>query len=401
MPIQLTARPADVCFTKNPMRFIFFYSLMQPAWKLQLQVVEPSNPNLVRAEVQYPFGATSGILNVYLENIMDALVSYSYPSNVTAPLIQELASSRRELLLRWRPVYPGSNAAWQSDTQNHVIVKGGMGDISPNLEWMVNNHGLPFNAARFYPSASHRYLTWLPNNRNITPGEYGWLLYMSDISNNDQILQYVVTYKNFTSAAINVNFPGYGGSTSFKYKTFYLPFGINQCNLDPTNLGVIYYEVRVIRPAGPVVLSQINFYPDYRPYYDTMTIHYRNSMGGVDHIRLRGEIEQGASFERKDYEQAVTVSVSPIFGRNPYYESKMRLSWKGNTGYISKEHATAILDLLNSTDMAILFNSQWLPLRIKNKDAVYRSTKNRLNNFTIEFETAGTFTSLPRQITQM
>jgi len=394
MAISIAGRPSPVCWTKNPITFTFLYTLVSTTWKLHLQIIDFATSG-VYAEVLYPFDSTAGTLDIDLDGLLDPLVSFDFPANLTA--VSEFPSGKRPVRLRWRTYDTTSQTygSWTVDGQDHIICKGGIADLNPNEEYRTNNAASIFSAIRFFPTTAHNYLTWLPDGKLITPDEDGFLLYLSTIANNDQRAHYEVTYNDNTTANIAVNLPGYG-TGDFTYKWFHIPVGIEQCNLDPTGKGVREYLVRVRRNnIGTTLLSSFRFRADNRPYYDTLTVHYINSISGTDTIKFRASIENGASFERKEYEQKHTQSNN--YGRNPYYDSSLRLTWKANTGYISQEHATALLDLLNAQYVAAFMNSKVYPLRIKNKDAVYRNTKNKLNNFTIEFESAGTFRSLPRQ----
>lgn len=397
MAVALLGKPSPVCWTKNPIEFGFAYALVQTTWKLHVQIVD-TNGTFVYGEVQYPFTATAGGISIPMQGLLDPLVAHVVPAAFTGQ--QEQTASMKPFRLRWRTITGlGTATAWTLDAQTYIAIKGGIAHLNGWEERQVNGTGNVFTPAKFFPSTAHNFLTWIPSGRLITPDEYAWLNYFSTDSANNQFVVYDVTFADGTFASSNQNLPTYGGG-DFQYRYFNIPVGITQCALDPTGKGVRSVTVKICKNhAIPTILSSYTFNIDNRPYYDTMTVHYINSFSGVETLKLRGAIQGGASVEKKEYEQLPVGS--NVFGKNPYYDSDMRATWKANSGFMTDEHATALLDMVNSLHMGIILNNVWQPVRIKNKEAVYRNTVDKKNNFPIELESAGTFKTFPAELMKL
>lgn len=397
MAITLAGGPSPVLWTKNPATFTFIYTGMNTDWKLQLQIIDPSTAD-VFATVEYGFAGSAGAMQIDIKDLIDPLVSFTYPTYNTSG-IQASTANLRDIKLRWRPVNTGSTHPYTTDTQTYRVIKGGIGDLSFG-EWAkVNDFSSSFTAAYFYP-ASHKYLTHVPSGRLMSPDEYGWLLYFSESASVQQKARYKVFYRDNSNATIDVSLPGYG-TGPLQYKCYYVPVGITQANLDPTSKGVAYYEVSIIAddtiPA--TVLTTYKIVADYRPYYDNMVLWYRNSVGGWDQLNCRGANELGWEGDKLDYEQKVIGTT--LNGSIPVYDNKMRLVWKVNSGYLGRAHAIALADMCHARELALVYNNKWLPVKIRNKDAVLLQSVSKLENISIEIETSGSFSSMPRQLVNL
>lgn len=409
MPVNFVSRPTILCWTKNYMHFQVAYWGMTPGQRFQLEFVDPLNSFNVLAAVEYPITAAIGLITIKdIDKIVDNFVSYFQPSFLTtdvSEVIQEATGQTMTFGVRHRIWSPTGTTAWEYPNVYHAISKGGIGDINTQSEFNINHPaGGTFSASTFFISGN-RFCTHIPSGRSMRPDEWGWLLYLTEQgatgSGPVQRISYDIKYADGTGTVISRTIP-VGSNPDYFGRCWHVPIGIEQAKLDPTNKGVRYYEVVVHKDAPYVELQRYRIYADYRPVYNSLTLYYRNSMGGIDQILLRGVNQiSGGEVEKKEYMQHRAFLQINGEGESPYFESEMRLQFRGNTGYISPKHKQALAEAFNSTGAWLMKGNKWLPMRIPAQKMEPISSEDGLHDYVIEFETAGTFKTLPRQLTQM
>jgi hypothetical protein len=395
MAITIVGAPGPVIWTKNTARFVFSYTLMSAAWKLEVQFLDAVS-NAVITTVQYPFSGASGVILMDVEKILDAAVPFNFaPATGSGIASQESLFFFRRIYLKYRPANTGTVQPWVTDPNSYKICRGGISHLNFVNDLLVNNSASVFTPSYFYPS-SHKYLTWMPDFRFMAPDESGWLTYFSNDAANTQTVFYSAFYKDGTTTIFQENLAGYGAG-DFTHRAWYIPIGIDQCSLDPTGKGVKYYTIKVYKIVGLAytVLSTLTINVDNRPSYHPLTVYYRNSVGGWDQLRLRGEHEKNLDVEKKEYERRRDAGVN---GANPYYDSMLRPSFKVNTGFLTPEMMAAAVDLVNAKDMALLLDDVWIPVRMKSKQLKWNDTRLQRQEAILEFETAGSYATMPKQL---
>ena len=373
-----------------PMRENLFFELHQ----IRLEN-ETSGEEL--ATTSYPITNSNYGLTAYdLQNIIDPYLKYDMPRNLelgsNSSDGQTTTSSRMIVRLKYSTWAPGINNNWTSHPDLLYVIKGGWRHMGFDLNYQQNASNQFTTTLKFYYNRE-RACTMIPSGRTMTPDEWGWLLYATE-QNVDQVANYNITYKDGTTANINRTF-GTGGCYG---KTFFIPLGVEQAALDPSNKGVVSYELHILTTPGfPQDLLTYKINIDSRPYYNSRVLYYRNSMGGVDHIRLRGITMVGAETSKQEYRQFPNIQGN-YEGENPFFNSKLRYRFKGNTGYISRAHALALADAFNSTGAWFLHKGNWVNLRIPPQKMPDISSAEQLYNVTIEFETANEFDVLPEEV---
>jgi hypothetical protein len=272
------------------------------------------------------------------------------------------------------------------------VIDGGIASLLQKNIAEINQYE-SYNPSLFF-GKNGRFVTHIPSGRKVDAALNGWIPYYHDTGLVPEI-EYIVTYLSGDTTSVYQSWPARADYTD----TFWqIPFGIDQCELDLTGLGVRKVELKITAYA-PLIDETltlgsyiVNF--DYRASYNWVDIGFKNSLGGWDMLRMNGEMEWGTEAVKKEYEQ----SQMSVLGSNPYFDSEIRPRWVVNTGYISGQEMAAMNDLLNSVDIRILFEEKWLPIRCKNKSIGWKDTKNNLFNEQFEFEFAGDFNTLPIEI---
>lgn len=278
---------------------------------------------------------------------------------------------------------------------NKKVLKGGWTNLYQFEDRKQNQYTL-FDLSKFMPNKGNltRIISHMPSGRTIDASQHGWISYMQEIAAIPfQKVGYYVKYNDNTWGVYNKSF----GAAGLEKTTWHLPVGIKQTGLDPANKGVQSVDIIVMGGSdGEIILAQYQVKYHYKPCYTWLDIHFRNSLGGFDFIRFDGMIEFFTDSEKKEY----LGKSNQIKGANNYFDSEMRLKWKANTGYKSKQEMIALSDLINSTEVYLFFEEDFLPLKCTTKSLKWNDTKEGLFNELIEFETAGAFTTMPMQLMQ-
>ena len=392
MAISISKKPNLMTWSKNPIVFSFTYTGGDASWKLQVQLTTLDGS--VIAEVQYPVQGYTGGVDIPVHDLIDPYISDVLPGNLsggTTDANTEVSDNILSYKIQYRFIGSGLSNPFTVDSHTYQAIKGYMGDLDTNGEYDVNYTSY----AMFLPNNS-QWLTWVPSGRIMTPTEWGWLMYFTLDNPYAPTVKYTMTYMDGTTATISKVLINTTGPTDYSMRTWFVPIGISQAKLDPTIKGVQYYTIQVQDSNGDLSAAyKINV--DNAPYYNTMTLFYRNSFGGIDQIQLKGMIDWNIETVKSEYEQRRYYPPNTN-GTNPFYDATLRPSWTGNTGYLSKSHVIALQELLGGKYCALLYDGQWLPVRVPaNKFTIY-SKKDALHNVAITFEAAATFKGLPRQL---
>lgn len=359
--------------------------------KVVIEILKGSD--LVTTLVYPVIGTELGYdFKVQIDRLLGGLLEPERPSYLTAAVLKNVEYLPSGITQYTFKVSLSDSIVSKSRTR--LLMKGGIHNMSFINEPDINLYAT-MNKDNFLPYGS-RFLTWVPSGRLLDPEELSWLTYFHDLSDRPKVV-YNVTYMDGSTATFETAFPDIPGG-DYSYKLWYIPIGVLQAGLDPTGKGVSRYFVRVHKATGvPVKYAEYLINVDNRPFYHWLNIHYRNSIGGWDNFRFHGQIEHTTEPAKGEYD----LKHSNRFGGNPHYNASLRFKWKANTGYIDKQHMIALNDLLNSTDCGLIFEGKWLQLRCLPKTFTWLDTRDGLHNEVFEFDTAGTFTTLPVQLMKL
>lgn len=131
---------------------------------------------------------------------------------------------------------------------------------------------------------------------------------------------------------------------------------------------------------------------DYRNYYKPRTLHYHNSLGGLDTQVVRGQIDIAGNFDKQtvtllDTEAFASGRVLKAVAHNE--DARETSSLKGETGWIPEQRADRLRDLLRS-------NAAWelVAGRLRPVSLMAKSTRIFANNdklITIGLDWQGTY----------
>lgn len=402
MGVSVAIKPAPLAFSKVMIYYQLNYSSMTAGDRLQFELYDTDSISTL-AQVEYVLPSAAGSIHMEdVQNMLDAYLNYVLPANLVTStgVCEETRDNYANVRLRWRQIAPSTTSWADVSTSDFKVMKGGMGSMAFYREFYTNLTS--FSAAKSLPRGGSNFLTWVPSGRKMAQGEFGWLYYLH-LGTAAPTVNYLVTYKSGTTSLITAALPNTYAAADYSYRTWHIPCGVNQCNLDPSGLGVLYYDI-VVTSTG-YTSDTYRIYCDHRNIntWRGLTLYYRNSFGGIDNIKLLGvnEVQSGIINKKTAVQKRAGIGIRNSDGPVFFFESDMQFAFKASTGYISKQHKAALAELFNTTFAAILLDGTWLSMSVPEQNMEPMSTEDMLHEYEIYFTTAGTFKTMPKELLRL
>jgi len=179
---------------------------------------------------------------------------------------------------------------------------------------------------------------------------------------------------------------------------FCYPAGFSQLNLQsllPAGAIAISYSLQVKGKYSSTeyfaATAPVTFTIDHRKFYNYKQLLYRNSLGGLQPVRLLGQID----FENQ-YESNTGTRIKPtewmsnlnVVAQSAKDYVEETASFTGNTGFISKEEIERLRDLFISPQVFEVRNNMLVPVIIKADKTKFYSNQDTLFNAEITWQEA-------------
>ena len=213
-----------------------------------------------------------------------------------------------------------------------------------------------------------------------------WLYPYAD--NGSQSLTFTITLDN--GGTVVYVLPG----TVFcgKWGICCAPVGFMQAGLHhqvPPGSTAVSYSVKVTAGLTEIVASY-SFDLDYRNFYKTHQLLYRNSAGGIETLRLRGQVDYAADYDMQQAQRTVPPSYfqNLILQAQAVQSSSEIPKFSGDTGFISEEAAQKLRDFALSTQRFELAEGKLLPILFSSKSLKFYSNKESLISVQLDWQQA-------------
>lgn len=380
MGVTLGSQPRQKIHSRLPVQFTWNYTFATIGDSLQVQIIDATGALVI--ENRYPFSATSGSITVDYKDILNAATSYTPRPSVNVLASISESTARFQFTIKYKAV---SSPFWLTIGPYYVF-KGGVASLVPLTEYLANSAlaGL----AGWMPTPTG-FASFMPKKRLMNADEWGWIFFFSDVATSNQKVNYTAFYSDSSIASVTKNLV----ATDFNGAVFHIPIGLPQIGFLGSTSTLAYWTVSVYQDNILKYSIVVNLDP--RPNYKPVTLFFRNTFGGYDQFRFRGKITATFSSQKLLYE---TPDVIKQLGENPVYDSRTRVKWKANTGFITKDTLVALFDLLNTTDALLLLGTSFIPVTVTTKDLdVIDSTDNKYEA-TFEFELSGDNGITPKEL---
>lgn len=142
--------------------------------------------------------------------------------------------------------------------------------------------------------------------------------------------------------------------------------------------------------AGLIVAPYI-FYIDHRNFYNTYQLLYRNSLGSLETLRLRGQVDFEGEYTKQQSQRIVPPSYFSNMNflaqtTSQYNEEEVKAT--GDTGFVSRALNIKLRDLFLAEEVYELRKNRLLPVNIISKNTKFFSNKDNLVNTQIQWQLA-------------
>jgi hypothetical protein len=221
-------------------------------------------------------------------------------------------------------------------------------------------------------------------------------IYTTDIVDGGSLDVMIELYLNDGTTTTNLGSP----TPPLKsYQVGCIPVGYDQMDLQsmvPSGKQVVKYSILLkqnLRLPNRVIVNEFFFDIDYRNFYDPFTLLYRNSLGGLETVTLKGQVDFEADYEK----ESATRTVAPSYYSNLLLDAQTIKSggeetekYKGDTGFINKEAVQRLRDIFLMQEVYEMLGEKLVPISILQKNLKFYSNKESMLSLQIEWQRAYT-----------
>lgn len=340
----------------------------------------PANEILIITESAYTFFTSwklkpnsDGKVYLPINQYIDSLLNFSLP---TESISKDQGQTCKFYLISREvtDAEPESNFTNTEASKPRLAIKGGI----EQHRYARNNFFIN------YFDVVKPFFTWQPSFRMV------WVdqpLYLSVFSKTGTLNGCVlrITYRSTanveTIANIDLTQEGY----------------IIHIKTDPESLGIptaelYWWEVSILKDDD-VIVSGYRYYKNYDPVYNSTDLISFNSLGGLDSIRLTGEIASGIERNNQDAEGGFkTDEWSAIVKSHQSSQIGItyRRTFKGDVGYQRTiEEQESLIGILLSPLIYRIIDSRFVPVIINQKSLQLRKNTDKLVSFPVEGANSG------------
>jgi len=160
--------------------------------------------------------------------------------------------------------------------------------------------------------------------------------------------------------------------------------------LDPTKK-IWYWELQVMDytvPGSPEPMTgKFRYYLDNRNDYNQLVLHYRNSIGGVDSVRLRGLVETTNDYAFSETENIGSTDLDQYYlpSRNKIQAAAVSKGWKADMGWLDKEEQDRLQDAFLNREVFWERFGRWWPVKLTSKNFRLRGSRDMQWSLPFEF----------------
>ena len=380
-------QPYEVSFTGNPIQYVFAITPYGDHEKNQItqlqvnvyieQVSNSGNYLRVKSQVFYP--STEGLIEFDLRAYIEPYVSYTkIQPTLTNPINCESHSCRFKI--SYQLIQNGTVVTDLKESDVKMAVKGGL----PYEQW----HPSEFFSEVI--STQKMALNYETDGEYVGKDDTRFLYWVYPF--NDFLEQTVVVVVNMADGTFN-NHVYTTSLTTKKWGVCCMPVGYFRMNLYSLRIGakdIVSYTFAVINADDITIVSK-TYYLDYRTFYRSEQLLYRNSVGAIETLRLRGQIDYEADYTRQN---AIRITVPSYFtdgilnNQNSNYFNEETEKKVGDTGFLSKAAQQKVRSLFLAEEVYELVGDKLLPVSVNSANAKFYSNWNTLISIQVEWKKA-------------
>lgn len=364
MAITVLQRPYTRNWSGNPIHYRLYSAAAEADATIYFQIrvlFKRLDQAVFSNIIEFPYTPVMGTAKIDIQDILAGLLEHELPYLVVglSPYLSSKATGK--FYIHFREITTATpDPAWTETEEDHelLVVKGGISFE----QWRGDNYWVN------YFDIKKPFLTWQRSGELHSLAEKMWIAWLNLTAIYPGDIRVKRTVR-FTDGSENI---AYYDNPVNENQIGYFPTGAKQLLLDEVDpsKSIYWWEIQIMNtgtnPYEPVS-ELFRYYMDNRPDENATTLHYRNSLGGLDSARIRGVIDFTA---QRDFSQTERIVLHDYFsnyfikGRVGAENSTELKVMKGNTGHLGKEQQDRIRDLHLKREVWQERSEKWLPIML-------------------------------------
>lgn len=273
----------------------------------------------------------------FLEDINDSKRNFAY-----FDLPNQWIYERVNLLVKYRVTFKERYGFPQLDVNPSVQTEryALLGGVSNDLRAILNDKAINLSFIE------RNFLTWQPKTLSVfAKQEHSLYFAVPPSVNYDVTIQ--VTYADTSQQSqVVASFPSLSDWWLYEIRTNFDKVEL----LFPTPENIVSYNFTITANGQAVSQSQ-TFVIDRTQYPNFHSYHFRNSLGGYDSLNTYGVLEENSNYERNFLTRILPANFTNLDRQKSGFRVSEEQVFNVATGWITKERATHLRDLLTSVDV--------------------------------------------------
>ena len=368
MAIEIKKRPFYYSFSANPVHYELYsaQAAADVAIYFEVRVCFVNHQGVIERTAGFPYSPVNGLAQVDIKEIVEGFLEYELPDFTgTEKDVKVVEKQTGFFYIEFREITPSnSDQTWDASEEEFKIlcIKGGISEYKYQGNNFFTNY---FDADN--PYMPRPFFTWQQRSRLATSNERMYLPYLliDDVPATKLKVIARATFNNGSTVDTVFDMP------VAKNKIYFIPAGATQLGLTLTDLD--YWEIFIEdrTDAGtPNVLSELFRYTlDRKHYYNHLFLHYRNSLGGLDSVRIAGVTK----IDRDHDYQEIQKIRRPDYFDGHFFDPQKRIAnnkelrtWRGDIGHLEKDEQDRLTDAYFKEAWREI-DKKWVPVNIITK----------------------------------
>lgn len=373
-------RPHAACFSRNELRYAFFTNnISAPGVSIQIILFFGTQQITVNLKPD-----TIGYTYFYIDGYIDSYLQYKLPTTNQTFNTSAYTNQTVEFYIHYREVNDATIPAYITTEASKKRIAYNMGIIRE--KYSRNNFFVN------YFTLNKPWLTWLPTMRTVGATQNVFLscLILPVHAGKTIALQIAaidIYGTSFTRVEPLGNVPAQG---------MLQHLNVSIANLSITGLTtnkINTYSVSIIESGTlDTIVSQYGFTVSYTHLYNYYDLYYFNSLGGIDDLRVTGEVETGINKDFTEVDNGIDINdwqTTIKKAQTSHVGITTNQSFKGDIGFLEDENEQDIMsELLISRSIWQYVDSRWLPVINLQKSTSLRLSTDKKFSLPIEWRIA-------------
>lgn len=379
MATTINERPYQYSFSRNEIRYVFTVTdLTRPGLYLQVKIMYHSVSGSSGTAMS-PFKLkpdADGKVYLNIQHYIDSVLKFVVPD------MDALATDANEQCCKFWVEYrevtdADTNPSYvTTETSNKIVaIKGGISkEKAARNNFFIN-----------YFNTQLPWFTWQPSGRFVFIDQPLFLtaFFPDGIPAGTKIL-----IKNLTLD---------GDNPEEAYDTYLTDgvlfhFNLKQLITAQPDLSYRSFKFSIIDASNAVLVNDYTINIQYRPVYKYYDLIFHNSLGGIDPVRIKGDVEWGIDkqFEETEGGFSYTEALATVKSHETKHNAiTFSQTHKGDVGFLNtKREQDAMIELLISRSIYQYKDSRFIPILNIQKANPIRKSSDELFPFPIEFTTS-------------